>query len=260
MPEKHWFLKNCALFERLTPAELSQLESRAKVRKYQRHNALYLPADHADAVLLLASGRVKIGSLTADGKESILAFIEPGEIFGELAIIDPGRREEFAETVEPSTVVMFPRAAFCDCMQQHAEISLGVTKLIGLRRQRIERRLKYLLFRSSRDRLIHLLLELSEQYGESSPTAVLIQLKLSHQDLANIIGSTRETVTVLLGDLEAERHLELGRRRIVILDIARLAASLETEVPARWRSGVCPAPGGNNSPKVALSLPNRDTM
>src|SRR5262245_33676474 len=164
MPEKHWFLKNCALFERLSPGELSQLESRARVRKYPSKSSIYLPADQADAVLLLASGRVKIGSLTADGKESILAFVEPGELFGELAIFEQQHREEFAETVEPSTVVMFPRAVFWEFMQRHAHISLGVTRLIGLRRQRIERRLKYLLFRSSRDRLIHLLLELVEQY------------------------------------------------------------------------------------------------
>src|SRR5688572_6495157 len=93
MPEQHWFLKNCDLFERLTSAELSQLESRAKVRQFPRRSAVYLPADQADAVLLLVSGRVKIGSLTTGGKESILAFIEPGELFGELAIFDAGRRE-----------------------------------------------------------------------------------------------------------------------------------------------------------------------
>ncbi len=260
MPEQHWFLKPCALFERLSPAELSQLESRARVRKYPSRDSVYLPADQADAVLLLASGRVKIGGLTADGKESILAFIEPGELFGELAIFGPGPREEFAQTVEPSTIVMFPREAFWECMQRHAEISLGVTKLIGLRRQRIERRLKYLLFRSSRDRLVHLLLELADQYGQATPQGVFIRLKLSHQDLANIIGSTRETVTVLLGDLQTEHFLELGRQKIVLLDIPRLAASAQTEVPARWTRGSGPAHGGHSYQIVAFRQPKTDTM
>jgi CRP-like cAMP-binding protein len=198
-------------------------------------------------VLLLALGRVKIGSFNADGKESILAFIEPGELFGELALFDPRRREEFAETVEPSTVVMFPREAFSECMQKHAEISIGVTKLIGLRRQRIERRLKYLLFRSNRNRLVHLLLELAEQYGQGTPQKVLIRLRLSHQDLANIIGSTRETVTVTLGELQVEGLVELGRQKLVLCDLIRLAASAQTEIPTRWEAAPEAARDGNNA-------------
>jgi CRP-like cAMP-binding protein len=260
MPEKHWFLKNCALFERLAPAELSRLESRARVRKYPGHCPVYLPADQADAVLLLASGRVKIGSLTTDGKESILAFIEPGEIFGELAIFGSGLREEIAQTIEPSTVVMFPRAVFWECMQRHTDISLGVTKLIGLRRQRIERRIKYLLFQSSRDRLIHLLLELADQYGQATPQGVFIRLKLSHQDLANIIGSTRETVTVLLGELQTERQLELGRQKIVLLDLRGLAASAHADLPARWAGLSGKAHGGNNAPSVKYRRAQADPM
>jgi CRP-like cAMP-binding protein len=260
MVEKHWFLKNCALFERLASTELSQLESRARVRKFPSRSPVYLPADQADAVLLLASGRVRIGNFTADGKQSILAFIEPGELFGELAIFDPGQRQEVAETVEPSTVVMFPREAFWACMQQHAEISIGVTKLIGLRRQRIERRLKYLLFRSNRDRLVHLLLELADQYGQGTPQKVLIRLKLSHQDLANIIGSTRETVTVTLGELQAQGLLELGRQKIILCDLARLADGAQTEVPARWAAAPEASRGGNNSPFLTPRQSKSDTM
>jgi CRP-like cAMP-binding protein len=260
MPEKHWFLKSCVLLARLAPAELSQLESRARLRKYPSHSPIYLPADQADAVLFLASGRVKIGSLTLDGKESILAFIEPGELFGELAIFAPGRREEIAQTIEPSVVVMFPREVFWELMQRHPDLSLGITKLIGLRRQRIERRIKYLLFQSSRDRLIHLLLELADQYGQITPQGVLLKIKLSHQDLANIIGSTRETVTVLLGELQAERHLELGRQKIILRDLRALAASAHAEVPARWLGRTEKLSGGNHAPRVHCRRTQTDPM
>jgi len=231
MSERLWYLKRCDLFQRLGQEQLSALESRCRVRKFLRATPVYLPADHADSVLLLAEGRVKIGSFTEDGKQTILAFIEPGELFGELSLMGSDEREEYAETVEKSTVILIPGEVMQTLLAENSEVSLGVTKLFGMRRQRIERRLKYLLFRSNRERLVHLLLELAEQYGQVTEGGVELRIKLSHQDLANIIGSTRETVTVVLGELQAEGRLKLGRRKIVLLDIARLADSVSVAVP-----------------------------
>jgi len=231
MPEKIWFLKSCSILERLSPTELAELEARARVKKFPSKNPIYLPSDQSDAVLLLVSGRVKICGFTADGRQSILAFIEPGELFGELAMFDGGARQECAETTEASTVVCIPRDALWQIMERHADVSLGITKLIGLRRRRIERRLRYLLFRSNRDRLIHLLLELAEQYGQATAEGVHLRIKLSHQDLACIIGSTRETVTVVLGELQLERLIKVGRQRIIITNLKKLADGVVAEVP-----------------------------
>jgi len=231
MSEKVWFLKRCDLFERLSPEELRSLESRCRTRSFPRNNPIYLPADEANGVLLLASGLARICSFTTEGKQAILAFVEPGELFGELALLDDGPRDEYAETVDPSTVILIPADAMQELMERHSEVALGVTKLFGLRRRRVERRLRSLLFRSNRERLVHLLLELAEDYGRKTSDGLLIELKLSHQDLANVIGSTRETVTVILGELQAERYLTVGRRKLVLTDMARLAASIEAEPP-----------------------------
>ncbi len=232
MNEKYWHLKNCDLFERLDADELKKVESRCRVRALPRKSPIYLPADQADGVLLLAAGRVKICSFTLEGKQSILTFIEPGELFGELAILDPGQRDEYAETVEKSTIVLIPADEMKRLVAEHPEVSLGVTKLIGLRRQRVERRLKYLLFHSNRERLVHLLLELAEQYGRRTDEGIELSIKLSHQDLANVIGSTRETVTVTLGELQSVGFLQMGRRKIVLTDVERMANSVQAPLPA----------------------------
>lgn len=231
MAEKHWHLKNCDLFERLSPVRLKQLESYCSIRKFPRGSPIYLPADQARGVCLVVSGRVKICSFTIDGKQAILAFIEPGEMFGELAILEAGQRDEYAEATEATTVILIPVEQMQQLMAENPDVSLGVTKLFGLRRQRIERRLKYLLFRSNRERLVHLLLELVEQYGVRSAEGIDLGIKLSHQDLANIIGSTRETVTVVLGELQSEGSIRLGRRKITLTDIERLAKSVDVEPP-----------------------------
>jgi CRP-like cAMP-binding protein len=231
MPERRWFLKHCELFERLPPEELAALERCSRVRTFERGSPIYLPADQADAVLVLVEGRVRIGSATGEGKQTTIAFIEPGELFGELALVASGPREELAEAVAKSTVAAIPRQALEELLERHPHLSLGVTRLIGLRRRRIERRLKYLLFRSSRERLVHLLIEFAEQYGRPTASGVELSIKLSHQDLASIIGSTRETATVVLGELQNEGLLRVGRQRLVLLDLPRLAASVDLPPP-----------------------------
>ena len=236
MSERLWYLKSCELFQQLSPDQLTALESRCRVRSFPRRTPIYLPADHADGVLLLASGRVKIGSFTEEGKQTILAFVEPGEVFGELSLLGTQEREEYAEAVEKSTVVLISNDVMQQLLIENPGVSLGITKLYGLRRRRVERRLKYLLFHSNRERLVHLLLELAEQYGRQSAVGVELGIKLSHQDLASIIGSTRETVTVVLGELQAEGRLELGRRKIVLTDLTQLADSVNQPVPCLKRA------------------------
>ena len=232
MNEKFWYLKHCDLFERLSDNELRQVEHRSRARSFPPKSPIYLPGDQTRAVFLLAAGQAKICHLTPDGKQSILAFIEPGELFGELAVFDEGRRDEYAEAVENTTVVMIPGEEFERLLAEHPQVSLGVTRMIGLRRRRIERRLKNLLFLSNRDRLTHLLLELVEQYGRETPDGIELSIKLSHQDLANIIGSTRETVTVVLGEMQAEGLVKVGRRKIVVKQSERLANGVHRPPPA----------------------------
>ena len=231
MSEKLWYLKCCDLFERLTPNQIARIESRSRIRSFPRNNPVYLPADDAVAVYLLASGRVKICHLTEDGKESILAFVQPGELFGELAIFESGERGEYVEAIEPSTVVMIPADEMHRLMQEHPDVSLGITKIIGLRRRRIERRLKNLLFLSNRERLTHLLLDLAEDYGKPNGEGILLGIKLSHQELASVIGSTRETVTIVLGQLRSEGLIQFGRLRIVLSKPDRLAHSVSRTTP-----------------------------
>jgi CRP/FNR family transcriptional regulator, cyclic AMP receptor protein len=223
MAEQVWHLRCCELFERLDPAARQRLESRARSRRFAAGTPIYLPGDRGEGLLLLASGRARICSTTSDGKRAILEFIEPGELFGELALFDSGPREEFAEAVLASQVVWIPADEMRSVMHDYSELSLGITKLIGLRRRRIERRLKHLLFRSNRQRLGHILLDLAEDYGMSTPDGVTINLKLSHQDLASLIGSTRETVTILLNELKGEGIVGLARSRITLRRPERLA-------------------------------------
>jgi len=241
MERRLWYLRGCDLFENLTPEEAERLERRALFRTFKRNSLIYSPSDPGQGVMVLAKGRVKIKDITSDGKESILTFIEEGEMFGELAILDGQPRQDYAETVLDSEIVVVPRENMLWLMRTKPDVSLYITKLIGLRRQRIENRLRNVLFLPSRERMIRLLHELMEAHGDRQGNRCELRLALSHQELASLIGVTRETVTTTLGHLQVEGFIKAERRRLVIVDCATLEKLARGEVVREVDEG--PAPG-----------------
>ena len=244
-----WYLKQCELFEQLSETEAGQLNRRALTRTFKRGAVIYSPTQPGESVMVLASGRVKIKDITVGGRETIMAFIEEGELFGELALMDGDTRQEYAETVDTCQVLVIPREDLLALMETRPDIALSVTKLIGLRRRRIETRLRNLLFLPSRDRMLHILLELAESHGDRTGNRVEIRIPLSHQDIASLIGVTRETATLTLGQMQTEGLVAVSRRRIVIRDLAGLrrpaggvADSDAAAPPARPRPVPPPAP------------------
>ncbi|MCI0458646.1 MAG: Crp/Fnr family transcriptional regulator [Gemmataceae bacterium] len=223
MNGKLWYLKQCDLFEKLTPVQAERLDRHASVLTFKRRALIYSPAEPGLSVLVLARGRIKIKDLTPDGKETILAFIEEGEIFGELAVLDGQARGEFAEAVTDAQVLVIPREDLLWLLELRPDVALSITKLVGLRRRRIENRFRNVLFLSSRERMVRLLLELVAFHGERQGNRCQIRLPLSHQDLASLIGVTRETVTHVLGQLQVDGLIQARRRHLTVLDCERLA-------------------------------------
>ncbi len=246
MGKQVWHLKNCDLFERLSDQDAQFVESRSFAKTIGRGTPVYLPTDHSNGVFLLTKGRIKICHLTAEGKQSILGFVNAGEIFGELALLDQQLREEHAEAVEKSQVVLIPREVMDEVCLRHASVSIGITKLIGMRRIQIERRLKHLLFQSNKERLVHLLLDLVAQYGrQTQDEGIALSINLSHQDLASLIGSTRESVTLLLGELQNAELIKTARRKVWVLKLAELARVVGAVAPklATPQQSVLSTPG-----------------
>ncbi len=228
MTATFWHVRNCSLFEHLDASQWELLEGDARSRTYARGSSIYLPTDAARNVFFLQEGRIRLSTTTPDGKLAISGFIEPGEIFGELALIEIGEREHRADATTKSTVVMISGDRISQLMRHTPSLTLSVTKLIGLRRKRVERRLRSLLFRSNRDRLMMLLINLVEQYGVADGDELRIGIKLSHQDLASLIGATRESVTHLLGELQLAGIIRYGRQWIVVRDSKELLSQTES--------------------------------
>ncbi|HIF00068.1 MAG TPA: Crp/Fnr family transcriptional regulator, partial [Fuerstia sp.] len=153
MNEKIWYLKKCSVLGSLSAEQILDVESQCFSREFARGEMIYLPSDMGDSVLLRARGRVRIYHVTGEGKQAILGFMEPGELFGEVSVFNGSCRDEYAEATEKSFVVLLPRHVIQQLMLENPSVSMTLTRMFGLRVRRIERRLKSLLFRTSRERL-----------------------------------------------------------------------------------------------------------
>ena len=223
MLDKRKSLRRTELFCNLDNDAINELDSFARTKTFSAHRPVILPHEDAEFLFVLAKGLVKIGHITTEGKEIILSLVETGEVFGEMHLLGESDTDQYVETIEESTLIMLPVDILQASLRQNPCLLLKLSQLLGHRRRRMERRFRNLLYLSNRDRLIHALLDVAEQFGEEDLEVTRIRIRLSHQDLANLIGSTRETVTMLLGQLKTEGWLNIGRRRLAIKQIDQLA-------------------------------------
>ncbi len=231
MPDLSDQLHRSRLFSCLTDLQIQELVAQSSVRRLATKSSISLPVTESPTVHLLLSGRAKVCYTTRDGKQPIMYFVNPDELLGEQSILHGVVSNDYVETIEPSVVASIPTRLLRDLVLTEPTFATGLSELISRRRILVEGRIRHTMFLSNRERLTHLLLDLADQYGIGLPTQLDLEIKLSHQDLANFIGSTRETVTVVLGKMQQEGLLGIRRRRITIYDAETLARSVDRELP-----------------------------
>jgi CRP/FNR family transcriptional regulator, cyclic AMP receptor protein len=226
MSEKVWIIKRCGLLRQLSVPQLKFLESHSESRAFDGGTTIDLPADRPDGAMVLTSGRAKICRRDSAGIVSVLTLVEPGELFGELPVSDHVSWDEYAGAVEKSHVVFIPRPTIEELPLEAPEHAHGVAKWIGFRRRRLERQLKHLMFRSTHERLIHLLLDLVNQFGKATHDGIALGVKLSQQELAHLVGSTREKIAAVLERLQAKGCLKHRQGTITLTTLDGLKKQL----------------------------------
>lgn len=223
MHSKLWYLKHINLFSTLSHAELREIDRITRMQAVKKRQPIYLPGDPSTTVYLLKQGRVKIASNDASGKEVTFEILEAGEIFGELEVLENSPRETQAEAMDDALICAIRREDFDRYLRRHPDLTVKLTKLIGLRLRKIQSRVEDLVFRDVPERLAHVLLELSKTEGVPEGGGNRIRAKLTHQELANLIGCTRETVSNTLGQFREQGMIRIDGRSITILNAGQLA-------------------------------------
>ncbi len=217
-------LRQFPLFENITVEELSFL---AKVTEYKiksKYNFLYLPGEASDRILFLVKGTVKIGTHSNDGKEIIKSILHPLAMFGELGIVGEEERQDFAKAMNEEVHYYSLKVSdFQKIMQANSHVANKILLLMGSRLRKAESRLESLIFKDARTRIIDFIRDSAITRGRKVGFEMLVKHSLTQQDIANITGTSRQTVTSVLNELKKSNLIFFNRRTILIRDLAKLA-------------------------------------
>jgi CRP/FNR family transcriptional regulator len=221
---KVWYLERFRLLHVATPAQKRIVETMTRMVEVKSGQRIYMPGDPGDKVFLLKVGLVKISTIRTDEQEIIIALLYPGDIFGELAIVEDGPRDDIATAHGDVLLCELNRDLLLHMAQQNPALGYEITKTVGRRLRRFRTRIEDLLYKTAHARLAHTLLNLASDYGVPDNHGVLVPVGLNQADLGSLVGVARETVNVVLQDFKQRGLVEAGRRSIRIIDPAGLRA------------------------------------
>ena len=201
----------------------SSLERSLEKKLFRRRDFVFDPGAKNDHVYLLLSGRVKLFCGAPSGREVTIAIVSPNELFGETHLFESCPYGCTAEVMEDADVAIFRRGDLALAVSQSSMALRELAALQSVRRLEAEQKLLEYVFYDVPARLGHLLAKLATQHGRNTKEGVLIRVKLTHQELANLVGSTRETTTLILNDFRRRGLLEFSGRKIVVSDTDTLA-------------------------------------
>ena len=219
-----WYLRKVPLLADIGPEALARMAERVELREARRRDVIYLPGDPGRALFIVHGGRVKVSKVTRDGKSLTLAYHGPAEVFGDSCMIDGGPRTEMAEAVENALLSEIDRGHFEEIVNANPSLGLAMTRLMIVRRRELENKVEALVFRDVSSKLAELLVKLAHEYGVDDARGTLVALKITHQELANLIGSTRETVSLTLSQFKKRRLILTEGRKVIISDTEALRA------------------------------------
>jgi CRP/FNR family cyclic AMP-dependent transcriptional regulator len=206
----------------LSSEDRAALRSRGGMRRFKPGATLMLEGQRGDEVMVLLAGRVKVTFATSDGKEVVLQFCGPGDLIGELAVVDDRPRSSTVEAVEPVEVLAFSAADFRGFLESRPEAATALLQTISRRFRDADRRLIEFAASQTLARVAARLIELAERYGEPVEGGVAIDLRLSQEELAGWTGSSREAVAKALHSLRDLGLVVTERRRITLCDLEAL--------------------------------------
>lgn len=215
-------LKNVPLFQDLAEHELDAIAPLFVERKYKKNTVLFFEGDLGEDLFIIASGLVKIYRID-QAKEIILSLFDAGDFFGEMSLMQHGlTRSATAETLEATTMYSLSRRAFTHFLERTPKLSLKLLEMTMDRLRKANEQIYDLTFLDVRARTIKVLYRLAQEHGIDDNGSLLINMKLTHQQLANMAGTVRESVTKVLQELQEEQVIGIDKKMISIRSLEEL--------------------------------------
>jgi CRP/FNR family transcriptional regulator, cyclic AMP receptor protein len=199
-----------ALMDSMTPSRL------------ERGDVLFREGDRGDRLYVIGEGKIKLGLTSSDGRENLLAILGPGEMFGELSLFDPGPRTATATAVAETQIIALHHEDLTTFLSGRPAVATTMLAALARRLRRTNETLSDLVFTDVPGRVAKALLDLSSRFGRQSEDGILVAHDLTQEELAQLVGASRETVNKALADFATRGWIKLEARAVVLIDIERI--------------------------------------
>ncbi len=200
-------------------AALMELLTESVVTKGE---VLFQEGEPGDHLFLILEGKVKLGHASLDGRESLIAVLGPGEMFGELSLFDPGLRTSSATALTEARVLRLDNTQLMPWLAGRPEVAATLLQALARRLRRTNETMADLVFSDVPGRVAKALMELGEKFGTLIPSGLLVTHDMTQEELAQLVGASRETVNKALADFAQRGWITLESRQVLILDVERL--------------------------------------
>ncbi len=229
-------LKEIDIFRRLDARNLKKMAPLVSVHSFAQKQVIYMPSDLRSRLYAILSGTVKLTQLSPEGKELVLCVLGKGDVFGELCLFDQGPHNTLATALEDAEIIAVKCSDLAKVMAADPELVTALGRHVGDRLRNLEQKLSDFVFKDVAQRLAGLLVDMAHDHGAEGPSGELIvEMNITHQDLAGLIGSTRETTTTTLNQFREKGLIDFQRGRIIIQNIESLDKTANRHPEGRGR-------------------------
>ena len=216
-------VRKAPLFSALDDAEASSLRESMVLVKVSKGNTLFKEGDDGNRLYVVLEGKLKLGITSNDGRENLLSILGPGEMFGELSLFDPGPRTATATAVTDARLLSLAHDQVIGWVSEHPKVSLQLLGRLAQRLRRSNEVLADLVFSDVPGRVAKAIMDLGERFGVKKVDGLYVNHDLTQEELAQLVGASRETVNKALADFAGRGWVRLEPRSVVVLDIERLS-------------------------------------
>lgn len=213
-------LSGFTLFRDLNDFELTKITDIAIVRDWKKHSHVFLQGDPLENVYFIYDGKIKIYKSDVSGKEQIVAIMKKGDMFPHVGFFRKGDYPAYSEVLEPSTLIAIPIAKFENVLIENPELCIKVFKVLGEKIVDLQNRLEEQILNNTYEQIVKLLIRLAKTHGKKQEDGtILLKSEFTNKDLANMIGTTRETISRTLTKMKKDELIEADDEGNMILDI-----------------------------------------
>jgi len=222
VPQEDEVVRRAPLFTALDDAQAASLRASMDSVKISKGGILFREGDEGEHVYVIVDGKLKLGTASGDGRENLLSILGPGEMFGELSLFDPGPRTSTATAVTDSKLLSLSHEKLIPWLKGNTDVSLHLLARLAQRLRRTNEAVGDLVFSDVPGRVAKALIDLGSRFGKVTDEGLFVHHDLTQEELAQLVGASRETVNKALADFAGRGWLKLDGRAVLITDVERL--------------------------------------